>query len=225
MDNPWRSLPTEAPYIPEADALVIAAFNARAGTAHRIQTDVLPEPFIGRKDAPIVLLSLNPGFDEHAFQTYAEYAAREVWQRNVLHEPLDYPFYVLDPQFAESGAARWWKKKLKEPIQLAGEHAVANAILCIEYFPYPSRSFKAMPESLESQRYSFALAEQAMERNALIVLMRRKTLWECAVPRLKHYPRLFTLNSKLNPVISRNNCVAGFPHIAAILQGEAHAPV
>ena len=113
--------------------------------------------------------------------------------------------------------ARWWTHKLKEPLQIAEAHMVANTILCIEYFPYPSRTFKAMPSPVASQEYSFASADQAIDRNAVIVAMRAKRLWEQAVPRLVGYPRLFTLNSSQNVAISRKNCADGFPFIEAII--------
>src|SRR5215216_4821280 len=150
MDNPWRSLRMDAPYISEEDRSAVDAFNARASDEHRLQTDVLPEPFLGRKDAPIVLLNLNPGFDERAYLTYETAYALDAWRKNAAHEPLAYPFYFLDPQISLGGGADWWRKKLKEPIQIAGEQVVANTFLCIEYFPYPSRKFKAMRSLVES---------------------------------------------------------------------------
>lgn len=208
----------EAPYIYEGDNPAVSAFNARASEEHRLQTDVRPQPFLGSKDAPIVLLNLNPGFDESDYLAYEDPYAFDAWRKNLLHEPLAYPFYSLDPKLSYTGGARWWKEKLKEPIQIAGLHTVANAFLCIEYFPYPSRKFKAMRSPLESQRYSFDLANQAIDRNAVIVLMRGKKLWENAVPRLAGYSRLFTLNSHQNVAISCKNCVEGFPKIEAILR-------
>lgn len=220
MENPWKSFRLEAPYVHDADRSAVTAFNLHAKAEHCIQADVLPEPFIGSKDAPIVLLNLNPGFDERAYLTHADRSARDVWRKNVRHEPLDYPFYFLDPHFSQSGGAIWWAKKLKEPLQIAEVQAVARNFLCIEYSPYPSRKFKPMQVPLESQRYGFILAEQAIDRNANMVLMRGKRFWESAVPRLMDYPRLFTLNSPQNVAVSRNNCVAGFPHIEAILRNE-----
>jgi hypothetical protein len=221
MENPWRSLRMEAPYVYEADRPAVDAFNTQAGEDHCIHTDLLPEPFLGSKDAPIVLLNLNPGFDERDYLTYEHPDALDAWRKNAVHEPLAYPFYLLDPQFSHAGGARWWREKLKEPIQIAGAHAVANMILCIEYFPYHSRKFKPMHRLVETQQYSFALVNQAIDRNAVIVLMRGKRLWEGAVPRLSESPRLFTLKAPLNPAISRKNCVDGFPSIEGILRNGA----
>src|SRR5215212_5096023 len=103
MENPWRSLGMEAPYVYEPDKPAVATFNARASDEHRIQTDVFPEPYLGRKDAPIVLLNLNPGFDEYAYLTYEDRYVRDAWRKNAAHEPLAYPFYFLDPQISLGG--------------------------------------------------------------------------------------------------------------------------
>jgi hypothetical protein len=196
------------------------AFNDHVREEHRLQTDVRPQPFLGSEDAPIVLLNLNPGFAECDYLDFEDSYTLEVWRKNLLHEPLVYPFYSLDPKLSHTGGARWWRKKLKEPIQIAGEQVVANTFLCIEYFPYPSRKFKAMRSLLESQRYSFDLANQAIDRNAVIVVMRAQDRWERAVPRLVGYSRLFTLNSSQSGAISRKNCIDGFPVIESILRNE-----
>jgi hypothetical protein len=128
MENPWISLPMEAPCVSEPDKPAVAAFNVHASDEHRIHTDVLPEPFLGRKDAPIVLLNVNPGFDDHASLTHEDHYARDAWKKNILHEPLAYPFYFLDPQLSHAGGARWWKRTLRELMQIAGAHPVANTI-------------------------------------------------------------------------------------------------
>jgi hypothetical protein len=208
----------EAPYVFEADKPAIAEFSNHVREEHRIHTDVRPQPFLGSRDAPIVLLNLNPGFDESDYLDFKDPYTLEVWRKNLLHEPLAYPFYSLDPKLSHTGGARWWKEKLKEPIQIAGLQTVANSFLCIEYFPYPSRKFKAMRSLVESQQYSFALANQAIDRNAVIVVMRANRLWERAVLRLSGYPQLFTLQSPIAAAISRKNCVEGFPKIEAILR-------
>ena len=59
--NPWVDLPEESPFVLHGDAAAIARFNARANERHRIRLDVLPEPFIGRPDAPLVLLNRTAG--------------------------------------------------------------------------------------------------------------------------------------------------------------------
>ena len=62
--NPWLSLPEKAPFVLADDALHLEVYNEehRSNTAYHLH--LLPLPFQGRPDAPIVLLSLNPGYAE-----------------------------------------------------------------------------------------------------------------------------------------------------------------
>lgn len=64
--NPWSSVPSERPYVLECDRDSVAEYNAKydkcRAEKYRLRTDMLPEPFIGRVEAPVVLLNLNPGF-------------------------------------------------------------------------------------------------------------------------------------------------------------------
>ena len=63
MDNPWCFLPEAQPFVLQADAAAVATCNLKnAGTPRELHTELPPEPFSGRLDAPIVLLNLNPGY-------------------------------------------------------------------------------------------------------------------------------------------------------------------
>jgi len=219
MDNPWRQLPEQPPYVLPADAHAVASFNRRARDDYRLRTDVLPEPYLGDPTAPIVLLNLNPGFDEEDDHLFiADPCGRELLLGNLRHEPAAYPFYHLDPRIAGFGGAVWWTKRLGALIRLVGAEVVANRVLCVELFPYPSRKYGGMGGMLESQRYSFQLVEQAIERRALIVAMRSRKLWCAQVPRLAAYDRLHTCRNWQQPYISPGNLPAAFPAIERILR-------
>lgn len=76
-DNPWRSLPTKAPFVLDIDRDGIASFehrvNARGKTAdYGFHVELLPSPFIGNPRASVVLLSLNPGFSERDETDYGD---------------------------------------------------------------------------------------------------------------------------------------------------------
>ena len=46
MDNPWLLLPAAQPFVVQADAAVVAAFNRKyAGTPYALHTELPPEPF------------------------------------------------------------------------------------------------------------------------------------------------------------------------------------
>lgn len=65
MNNPWHRLPARSPFVLPEDAESVLAFNAkqcqRANQEHLLRLDLVPEPFVGRPDAPVVLLGNNPG--------------------------------------------------------------------------------------------------------------------------------------------------------------------
>jgi hypothetical protein len=220
MENPWKSLPTQAPYLLPSDAQAIISYNSSADVIHRIRHGLLPEPYLGRADAEIVLLNLNPGFSENDHLLYEQAYAQTVWKKNILHESLEYPFWLLDPRLAQFPGPKWWARHLKEPIQVAsqGVKTAANKICCIEFFPYHSKRYAWKDGILESQKYSFHLAELAIERDAVIIIMRGAKQWYEAVPQLSKHKGKFELHSNQNVVISKGNCAEGFPYIERILK-------
>ena len=219
MQNPWLDLPFEPPYVLPQEEEAVSLFNASAGETHQFHCELPPEPYLGNPEAKILLLNLNPGFSTHDAAFYAYEHVRQVWRKNLLHEDLRFPFYMLDTAIPQHTAGpKWWSKKLKEPIKLAGREAVAHKFCCIEYFPYHSRRYGGFKTILPSQKYSFHLVERAIVRKAVIIMMRNAKAWFAAVPELKNYDLLFHVNSVQNPAISRNNCPDGFPLIADILR-------
>jgi hypothetical protein len=220
MDNPWQSLPQSSPYLVAADRTAVLFHNKRVAEKFQIRYDVLPEPYLGEPNAPIILLSLNPGFKESDLAFYAKHKVRELWQANILHEPTLYPFYLLHPSLAnELGGNRWWQKKLKPLIEISSVRDVANKLCCIEFFPYHSLRYKSLNQMLPSQLYNFHLVRHAIDNGSIIVLMRGEKLWIDAVPELIDYSRLFRLNSVQNVTLSERNCPMGFPMIQTILNG------
>jgi hypothetical protein len=65
---------------------------------------------------------------------------------------------------------------------------------------------------MPSQTYSFHLAQQAVERGASVVAMRRSTDWVSAIPGLADGD-VHVLNSVQNVTISHKNCPTGFDEI------------
>ncbi len=60
-----RDLPVEPPFVLPSDADAVARFHAgEPAPEHRLHLELFPEPFLGRSDAPVVLLNMNPGFSE-----------------------------------------------------------------------------------------------------------------------------------------------------------------
>jgi hypothetical protein len=216
ITNPWLSLPAAAPYVLPEDRALVERYNRGAPESYRIQLGVLPEPFLGRPDAPVVLLALNPGYSDgdpavHASPRFAAHA-----RANLAHAARHYPFYLLDP--ANDGPGRqWWRRRLKTLLEEFPEERVASALLCVEYFPYHSRRFRAAGLALPSQRYGFGLVRRALARGAVVVCMRARTLWTAAVPELGAPGRLLVLRTPQNVAVSPRNCPDGYGQIRRAL--------
>lgn len=216
MRNPWTDLPTTAPFVLPCDEQAIAAFNASAKPDHTIHTEVLPAPFVGNPAAPIVLLNLNPGFsirnEQFVEGTYYSQALRT----NLVHAKQDYSFYVLDPRIDTNPGYSYWIRKLKPLIALYGQKKIANEVCVIELFPYHSEHF-AGKLCVPSQTYSWYLVQEAMIRNALIIQMRSRRVWQKAILELASYPNYYCVNSPQNPTLSAKNCPKGFPEMVKVL--------
>ena len=214
--NPWLELPARPPYVPPGDASAVEGFNARARPDYRLQLDLLPEPFLGSPDAPVVLLNLNPGFAEGDRAAHADVGFRNAVLRTLRHEPQPFPFHYLDPTGTSLGH-RWWRQRLGRVLaRVPAEHA-ASRLLCIEYFPYHSRKFAHGTLRLPSQAYGFELARQAVVRAASVVLLRGERPWLEAVPELASHAKLFRLRSRQNVTLSPRNCPGGFERVIEAL--------
>ncbi|MDA1298546.1 MAG: hypothetical protein O2868_00530 [Proteobacteria bacterium] len=219
MENPWKDLPTVAPYGLVENLELIERFNQSAKPEHLIHTGILPEPHLGDPNAPIVLLSLNPGYSPQDEITHSDRVFVEACRKCARHEPQDYPFYLLNPELP-GGGFDWWSKKLKPLIELFGRERVAHKVFCVELFPYHSVKFAHHKLRVHSQDYAAYLIRNSVQKNALLVAMRGFRFWEQLVPELSEYPQLFRLNSAQNVTISAKNCPLGFPHIVEALSHE-----
>jgi len=218
MNNPWKKLPETTPYLLESDKKQILAFNETAKPIVKIQHHVHPEPYIGNPKAPVILLNLNPGYADEDIEYYENEFVFSEWKKNLFHEPMEYPFYILHPDFDQDlGGTKWWRQKLRQLIEICGVKKVATHICCVEYFPYHSIRFKPQKTILESQVYNFELVREAIKKEAIIMIMRSEKNWLSAIPELDDYKNLFRLNSKQNVTVSKNNCPEGFPKILEVM--------
>ncbi len=206
ISNPWTSLPNGPPFVLEDDSRAIEGFNQKAGKNAVIQTDMLPEPFVGSLNAPVFVLLENPGSggdEDLALHGQPEFQLRV---RNCHKQcSVAFPHYFLDPDTTGPGA-RWTAQKLKPLIELFGLRVVASGVTFLEYFPYHSKNFAHGRLRIPSQEYTFASLRRALNLDATVIITRGRKLWENAVPELAHYPLAFETSSKQNVVISARNC-------------------
>jgi hypothetical protein len=208
-DNPWLLLPEGPPYVLPDDNQAVSDFNTEASEAHRLRVhELLPEPFVGDPDAPVVLLGNNPGYTPAGAlrKQNPRFATR--MRANLSHQPSDCPFVFFAEDIGE-GHRVWWEKKLRGLLHF-GHDALARCVLAVEHFPYPSARYggglRRLPLPSGAREYSYKLVRRAIQRRAVIALMRGERGWLRDVPALEGYDRLCTLKNPQAGSVSRKNC-------------------
>jgi hypothetical protein len=248
--NPWSDLPNTKPFVLPQDKNKVEAFNKEAGQKHPLCLDLIPEAFLGRPDAPLVLLGNIAGVSETGDPPSPHRVAPAFlasMRNNLLHAPSNCPFVFFDPTLVP-GSADWWDRKLKWILSEFGigdaaKPILANNLFNVEFFPYVSCSNRYDHDrvSLPSQDYSFNLVRKATQQEAVIVLQdgERRGLehgpviairhgecrWLEKVPELKKYPRLVKLKSYQKGLITPNNCLDnGWQHIQDVVRAIKPKP-
>jgi hypothetical protein len=145
--NPWLRLPDKPPFVLPEDKDAVLAFNAEErfkANPNLLNVDILPAPFVGRPDAPVVLLGNIAGAgDEDLEDLKPAYADR--FRKNLLHQNRDLQFLPFDPDPDTFLPHKlWWKERLKHILDEdygnaeGAETALARSILTVEFFPYRS---------------------------------------------------------------------------------------
>lgn len=218
-ENPWLSLAADnnrLSFILPKEQSVIAKFNAKVAEEYQIHSSIFPAPFMGNvHTAPVLILVLNPGYDEKEEKTgyYRNYESW--WLKQIQHiSPIkDLPLFCLDAKYIKQSP--YWKQKLQPLINKIGVEKVAKNIAKVQFFPYHSKKFKSIYKKLlkeedftsylPSQEYNFQLVRNAIEREALIIIPRSKKFWYEAIPELRNYPNIHFTKSYGNIIFSENN--------------------
>ncbi|MDR1963522.1 MAG: hypothetical protein LBQ50_07065 [Planctomycetaceae bacterium] len=223
--NIWTKLPWEQPFVLPEDKDIIDDVNQNLSPEHRFHLELLPEPYYGNPDAPIILLNANPGYspcdEKDESQPEFKQALNSLYEKqrlNLLHEKQDYPFCLVNPAFSNTSGGDYWRRHLKELIQKFGDMTVAESVFLIEYYPYHSICAGKMPP-IPSQQYSFDLLQKAIKRNATIIIIRKEKEWRKAVPELnEEYKNVWKVNNPRAGTVSiRNLPVDAWQRICNIL--------
>jgi len=202
MQNPWLDLPSVPPFVAPGDAPQLSRLGSRLRGPFELRLDLLPQPWTGNVNtAEVFLLALNPGFSEIDYSDLRNPDYADQW-RKTLSFATRTPFYFLDPAFAHTSGFQWWHRRLREMIAVVGIEAVAAKVMCLEHFPYKSKSYRPLGMTLPSQDFTFELLKDAMRRGKQVVVMRSERIWLDSVPELKTYPYI-RLSNHQNPHLSR----------------------
>ena len=210
------------------DSHIIARFNAHLETASpfTVQTQVLPEPFIGDPTSLVYVLALNPGYSASDDEWHARDNYSTAILANLHHESSNYPFYFYDPRFSESPGARWWRRKTRWLIDDLGCETLSQNIFCVQLFPYHSTRYRRIPNQISpnglvpSSEYSIDLVRNAIRDGKTIIAMRAFRQWCKEIPELSSYPQCYRTNSAQNVSLSPNN-LASYRAIVEILRDAA----
>ena len=205
--NPWIDLPEEPPYVLPLDRPYVEAFNRHVGNDYQLRLNLLPEPFIGNKRAPVVLLNRNPGFRpaEHCGASHP--LVRTDHPRGHLCEPTNGSAPRSHSRVGTSARRGLVAQMLARRDRRRSRTRDTGCPRTGDRVSrHHSRRWRALPVTLPSQAYGFSLVERAMNRGAMVVIMRGLWDWEVAVPALGDYAQRVVIRNPRSSTISERNC-------------------
>lgn len=225
MRNPWVDLNEGPEYVLDCDRPYAEAFNRLEQRAQfQLALDLVPIPFMGDKQAPLVLLALNPSFEPERRSSESGTAPRGRALLRTIRDECANPVHVgLCDEFSDSYGSRWWRRCFNGVRKAGIPFAeLAERVLTVEFHGYRSRESRAIPVTLPSQLYGFHLVREAISRRAVVVVARGRRYWEVAVPELHGYERRVDLRNPRSTTVSIANCgEEGFARVLSSLEGRA----
>ena len=215
IGNPWKEL-KEPDYYFQEDKEQIDEFNKTLGPhPYFIDMNLLPEPWIGNKEANVILLFTNPGLKGNEADNYQnkEYGKefKEALCKNLIHGNKEYPYYYLNPKFKKTDGAVWLKQRLTDLVaelynldkdrvweQLSDEdlQLLSQKLFTLQLHPYHSAAYKKLKKQFKSHSYTMQLLDNAVEKakqgKAIIICVRSYKEWNSCY---KEYKKI---NSKVD---------------------------
>lgn len=211
MENPWLTFNPEedAPKFHDLDRAHAEAFNKGMEARHeyRLAEHLEPFPYVGNPLANTFVLLANPSVIEKEAELSFRMNSKRLAQnrRNLRHEDSSSILSrILSPDNPEL-EDEWLKPRIRKVVHDTSLARVSKGIFLVNYHAYSSKSWHAIPFTFETQRYSFHLVSEAIERNALIIMSRNMLGWFTAIPGLFDYKNRVTFKSSRSVHISREN--------------------
>lgn len=219
MRNPWIDLPAEQPYVLQADHASVMTFNQRVQPKHQLDLNLIPQPFMGNRQARLVVLGQNPNLTGG----HPDGPVANAIRANLDSDTHGHRIPGFLAEFEHTPNSTWWRKCFKVPLASGfSPQKLARCVLAIEFHGYHSREWRLARDPFPSQRFSFWLVEEAMKRGATIVIMRNRRNWQSVVPDLNTYERIVTIKNPRSATISPRNC--GIEGFGQVLDALAETP-
>jgi hypothetical protein len=159
----------------------ITNYNVRASEQYRLRTELGPCPNEGDiNSSPIVLLLANPGFDENSSIDDHKFFV-DGWPLGGLHDS------------APLGMRDWWQPRLRVLCERYGHQYISTKVAALQVNPWASTKFDSNL-NLPSQQKMLELAEVAVERGAILIMMRAAKFWLKSTS-VRNHPSLYTTRS------------------------------
>ena len=216
MKNPWHEYfdrNYKDMYHPQ-DRQHVHAFNKSvsgqsSSENYKLRRDFEPLPYLGNPVAPVLVLLANPGAGGSGREKNVKFTGRklELHKRNLLHQQERIADYVdrFDSPDENILESPYFKRHTKQLAELTSTESVASKIFFVNYHAYQSKSWYPIPFIFPTQHYTFFLIEQAIKRDALIIMSRNKLGWCTAVPQLFDYRNRIEFLNTRNIYLTKGN--------------------
>jgi hypothetical protein len=205
VENPWEGM-NGPNYYSDRDKEIINTFNKKLEKKDKenniiskkedsifyIDLRLMPEPYMGNKDANVILLFTNPGLKKTELQEYDEYPDfYESLKNNLTHSNTEYPYYYFNPAFKKLikgkekyiAGAEWILRRTKELRKAIGDNhlqILSKGLFTFQLHPYHSKRYKNLPK-LEVDEYTDYLfkasVQKAKDKGALVICVRNYDQW------------------------------------------------
>jgi len=216
LRNPWLNFQISESMIHELDRDSVDNHNSKVESKYRFLAHLAPEPWIGNPEAEVLVLLANPGATAGDLSGKLQKnrdLINSLSIRNLKGELTEYPHFFFDPQLLGTDGYIWYTKRFKHLIEATSQGNVAKKIMSCELVPYHSFSWKKPKDMPATQKYTFNLVKQAIERGAVILIGRGKKDWFENVPSLKKYSKYFQPASPQCAYVSPKNYGKNFNKI------------
>jgi len=202
MENPWKKINGDDFYINDKSSIEEMnrqsqkefEIRCQTGDPYFIDTELMPEPYMGNQNANIIFLFSNPGLtaDKREHDDHANPELKKTLIKNLTHQNEEFPYYYLDPKFKKTAGGEWIRTRIKQVIELLTAEfknknedevikAISNSIFTIQLHPFHSREYKTLKGNFFGHDYTLELFSNAVERvkkkDAIMICTRSYEEW------------------------------------------------
>ena len=150
-----------------------------------------PFPYLGNPLANIFMLMANPGISKkEEVKSFKMNDKKIKYSRKNLHlEDLESMRTRIESTDNSELESVWLKPRVRELVEKTSVQRVTKGLFLVNFHAYHSKSWYPIPFTFPTQHYSFHLINEAIKREAVIIMGRNKLGWLTAIPGLFEYKK------------------------------------